>query len=233
VSQSLDNPHFTEDLWRFLAELSQNNERDWFNANKARYEQHVREPSLAFVRAMAPRLAELTPALEAIDKKVGGSLMRIYRDTRFAKDKTPYKTNVGIQFRHRAGKDVHAPGIYLHIDLDGVFLGVGVWQPASAPLKAIRERIAEDPDRWQAIVDSDLFGEGAWEQKGDALKRIPRGFDKEHPAAEELKRKSFIAVRDLDPELTESPDLCDAIARHVAEIRPYPAFICAALGLEL
>lgn len=233
MARTPQHPHFTGELWQFLVELTHNNDRTWFDAHKARYEAHVRGPALAIIRAMAPRLAEIAPALEAIDKKVGGSLMRVHRDTRFAADKTPYKTNVGIQFRHRAGKDVHAPGVYLHVDLDDVFLGVGVWRPDRAPLHAIRERIAEHPDRWRAIVEGPLFGEDRWRQGGDALKRVPRGFDKDHPLAEELKRTSFIALRDLPPELVESPALCDTLAAHIAAIRPHPAFICEALGLEL
>ncbi len=233
MADTPDSPHFTDELWRFLIELSQNNDRPWFQANKQRYEDHVRGPALALIRAMAPRLAEVTPSLQAIDKKVGGSLMRIYRDVRFSKDKSPYKTNVGIQFRHRAGKDVHAPGVYVHIDLDEVFMGVGLWQPDKEPLHAIRTRVAEQPDAWRAIIESPPFADGPWEQHGAALKRIPRGFDKDHPLAEELKRKSFIAVRPLDPALLESPALCDTIAEHITLMRPYMAFLCGAIGVEL
>lgn len=233
MASDLEHPHFTDELWRFLIELSQNNERSWFDANKQRYEDHVRGPALALIRAMAPRLADITPALRAIDKKVGGSLMRVYRDVRFSKDKTPYKTNVGIQFRHRAGKDVHAPGVYVHIDIDELFVGAGLWQPDRAPLAAIRTRIAESPDGWRAIIESPPFTEGPWAQHGDSLKRVPRGFDEDHPLAEELKRKSFIAVRPLDPALIESPELCDTLAEHVRTIRPYMAFLCEAVGVEL
>lgn len=233
MAGTADNPHFDDELWRFLIELSQHNDRDWFNANKQRYEDHVRGPALAFVRGMAPRLEQLTPALQAIDKKVGGSLMRIYRDVRFSKDKSPYKTNVGIQFRHRAGKDVHAPGVYLHIDIEEVFIGCGLWQPDKEPLHAIRTRIAEQPDAWRGIIESAPFTDDGWAQHGASLKRIPRGFDKAHPLAEELKRKSFIAVRPLEPELLESSALCDTIAEHVRTIRPYMAFLCGAIGVEL
>jgi len=233
MADTPDTAHFTDELWRFLIELSQNNDRDWFTANKARYETHVRGPALSIIRAMAPRLAEIAPSLDAIDKKVGGSLMRIYRDVRFSKDKSPYKTNVGLQFRHRAGKDVHAPGVYVHVDIEEVFMGVGLWQPDREPLSAIRQRIADKPEAWQAIIESAPFTDGPWEQHGARLKRIPRGFDKAHPMAEELKRKSFIAVRPLDPELLESPALCDTIADHILTLRPYMAFLCDAIGVEI
>ncbi|MCB9529073.1 MAG: DUF2461 domain-containing protein [Myxococcales bacterium] len=226
-------PIFTEELWRFLAELSAHNDREWFNANKKRYEKHVREPALRFVREMAPRLAELTPALVADDRRAGGSLMRIHRDTRFSPDKTPYKTNVGIQFRHRVGKDVHAPGLYLHLDLDGAFVGVGVYRPEPAALQKIREAIAERPDDWRAIIDSPPIAQGRWRQHDEALKRPPKGFSPDHPLIDEIKRKSYIVVTDLDPELIEDPALCDTIAAQLAAVRAYPAFICRALGLEL
>ena len=94
---------FTSDLIGFLEDLRFHNEREWFKANSDRYERHVREPALDFIAAMAPRLEKISPHLTAVPKKVGGSLMRIHRDVRFSKDKTPYKTNLGIQFRHSAG----------------------------------------------------------------------------------------------------------------------------------
>ncbi len=108
----------------FLKMLVKNNSREWFHENKANYELVIREPALDFIKAMAPELEKISPHFRALPKKVGGSLMRVYRDTRFAKDKTPYKTNIGIQFRHELGKDVHAPGFYLHIEEGGVSL---VW----------------------------------------------------------------------------------------------------------
>ena len=113
---------FGADTRRFLAELEGNNNRDWFQANKHRYDEFVLEPSLEFIAAMGPLLEEISPHFLAIPKRVGGSLMRVYRDTRFGHDKRPYKTNIGIQFRHEMGKDVHAPGYYLHIETASCFL---------------------------------------------------------------------------------------------------------------
>ena len=120
---------FTNKTFKFLRDIEKNNNRDWFEANKHHYEEYIREPSLAYIEAMAPYLKKISPHFIASPKKVGGSLMRIYRDVRFGKDKTPYKTNIGIQFRHSAGKDVHAPGFYLHIENNEVFVGAGIWRP--------------------------------------------------------------------------------------------------------
>ena len=107
---------FTPATVKFLAELSDNNNRDWFNENKTRYEEEVLDVALRFIQSMQDPLADFAPHFTAIPKRMGGSLMRVYRDTRFSKDKTPYKTNIGIQFRHVLGKDVHAPGFYVHIE---------------------------------------------------------------------------------------------------------------------
>ena len=103
-------------LFDFLRALRANNERPWFEANKARYREEVRDPMLDFIAAFAGPLAEISPHFRADPRPNGGSLFRIYRDTRFSKDKTPYKTNVGAHFRHAAGRDAHAPGFYLHLE---------------------------------------------------------------------------------------------------------------------
>src|SRR5262245_19810153 len=107
----------------FLSELKSRNDKAWFDKNKERYESDVREPARAFVRAMAPKLARFSSEFIADDSRVGGSIMRIHKDVRFSKDKSPYKTNLGIQFRHRTGKDIHAPGLYVHVDPAFSFLG--------------------------------------------------------------------------------------------------------------
>jgi uncharacterized protein (TIGR02453 family) len=108
----------TQSTFKFLDELAANNNRTWFEANKPRYESLVREPALEFISAMGPALEKFAPHSRADPRKVGGSLMRVFRDTRFSRDKTPYKTNIGIQFRHELGKDVHAPGFYVHLAAD-------------------------------------------------------------------------------------------------------------------
>ena len=183
------------DMFAFLSDLERNNRREWFQANKQRYEQSVKDPALGFIADFAPRLAKISPHFKADPKPVGGSLFRIYRDTRFSKDKTPYKTNVGIHFRHRAGKDVHAPGFYLHLACDEVFLGAGLWHPESSGLAAIRQRIDGEPDAWLAAKGA-VTGEG-WSLGGDSLKRAPRGYPKDHPLLEDLRRKDHIASVDL------------------------------------
>ena len=106
----MNEPSFGPELFSFLEDLAANNDREWFAANKRRYEEHLLEPALAFIEDFAPRLEQISPHFRADPRPNGGSLFRIYRDTRFSKDKTPYKTNVGIHFRHERAKDAHAPG---------------------------------------------------------------------------------------------------------------------------
>ena len=139
---------------------------------------HVREPALEFIREMAPRLATLSPYFQADDRKVGGSLMRVYRDIRFTRDKTPYKTNVGIQFRHVIGRDVHAPGFYFHIEPGQSFLGAGVWRPDSMALYRIRSKIDEEQGRWKELIHTEIFSR-TYRQGGESLKTTPKGFPKD------------------------------------------------------
>ena len=220
---------FTPGLFQFLAELEANNERDWFKANQARYEAEVREPARAFVRAMAPRLETFSPHFVASDKKVGGSLMRIHRDVRFSKDKSPYKTNVGIHFRHEVGKDVHCPGLYVHLDTDNIFLGVGMWHPDKDGLAAIRGAIDEDPDGWLAVRDDPAF-RAVWNLTGDSLKRPPKGYDKTHPMLEDLKRKDHIAGCDLTLDDIVGPGSVDAVFDRLAVARPYAEWLTRVIG---
>lgn len=211
---------------RFLFQLSMNNDRAWFKANEANYESAVREPVRAFIRDMAAPLAAVSSHLVADDRKVGGSMMRIQRDVRFSNDKSPYKTNVGIQFRHTVGKDIHAPGVYVHIGPDEVFLGVGMWMPEAEPLRALREAVRDRLPAWQkALAAAERAG---FTQHRDALTRVPKGFDKADPAAEELKRRSFIATFRLDDvEVLEPKE----IGAKVKQVSDYMAFLCAAVGL--
>ncbi|MDH5215569.1 MAG: TIGR02453 family protein, partial [Gammaproteobacteria bacterium] len=132
---------FKPETLEFLRELAANNNREWFAENKKRYEEQVLDVALNFIQSMHDPLRKIAPHFTAVPKRVGGSLMRVYRDTRFSKDKIPYKTNIGIQFRHGKAKDVHAPGFYLHIHPDEVFLGAGIWRPESSALAALRDRI--------------------------------------------------------------------------------------------
>ncbi len=223
--------HLRPELLQFLKQLKKNNNREWFQKNKDRYEHHVREPLLKFIEAFGPRLHKISPQFVANPSKVGGSLFRIHRDTRFARDKSPYKTHVGVQFRHERAKDVHAPGFYLHIEPEGVFVGVGLWHPDADTLGLIRETIVDDPAAWKRAKSGKAFKEH-FDLAGDSLKRAPKGYAPDHPLIEDLRRKDFIAVSEWETSWITSPDFLDRFTKQCQVARPFMAYLTKACGLK-
>lgn len=211
----------------FLKELSQNNNKDWFNENRQRYEDEVRTPAFNYIEAMDHHIASISPHFTVSAKKVGGSLMRVHKDIRFSKDKTPYKTNIGINFRHARGKDVHAPGFYLHIEPGDVFLGAGIWRPESSTLKNVRTLIDEYPKEWKKL-SSKITAKDEFEFGGESLKRPPRGFQEEHPLIDVLKRKDFIAIHQMKASSVYAKDFEKQTARLFKKAAPLIKFICEA-----
>lgn len=221
---------FPKQTLTFLRDLAKNNDREWFAANRERYEEFFLAPSLAFIEAMRQPLAKVSPLFEAVPKKSGGSLMRIFRDVRFSKDKSPYKTNIGIHFRHAAGSDVHAPGFYLHIEPQECFLGAGVWRPAGDALKAIRESIDSRPSDWKKARDHKTF-RSRFALAGEALKRPPRGFDADHPHIDDLRRKDFIGIAPLEATAITSPTFVKDTIAAFKTAAPLTRFLCEAVGV--
>ncbi len=227
---AVSGPHFSPALYSFLDELAENNNRDWFQANKRRYEQQLKEPALAFIRDFEEPLRAVSPHFQAIPKASGGSLFRIYRDTRFSKDKTPYKTHTGIHFRHELAKDAHAPGFYLHLAPGDVMGGFGIWMPPSPVLNKIRDAIVAQPERFTEIrAQLELASMPCHE--GESLKRVPRGYPKDHPLAEDLKRKSHAVSYAFDEEQSVQADFMDRFAAACQRAAPFVSFVCEAVGV--
>lgn len=222
---------FSKTTFSFLDELAANNNREWFEDNKPRYEALVREPALDFIEAMEPGLKKFAPNFRAEPRKVGGSLMRVFRDTRFSRDKTPYKTNIGIQFRHALGKDIHAPGFYVHIAPDECFFGVGCWHPEADALGKMRDFIAKNPEQWFAARNNKKFT-AQWELWGDTLTRPPRGYAADHPAIADLKRKDFVAIASLSAREVADAGLVKLAGKRFAETAPFMKFLCKALDVQ-
>lgn len=221
------NWYFTPATFRFLEELAQNNSKPWFEENKARYEKDLKAPALRFIEDFADRLARISPHFRAGRR----SLFRIYRDTRFSRDKSPYKTHAGIQFRHEArASDVHAPGFYLHIQPGHCGTGCGIWHPDSKALLRIREAIVEDPASWKRARNAESFRQ-RFELSGDALKTAPRGFDKDHPLIEDLRRKDFIGWTHLSRSVVTAPGFLDEFAAICRAGAPLQRWLCGALGV--
>jgi len=223
--------HFSPRLFKFLRELKRNNRRDWFEANKQRYLDDVRDPMLRFIADFALYLAQISDHFVADPRPSGGSLFRIYRDTRFAKDKTPYKTNVGAQFRHDAGADAHAPGFYLHLEPGGGFGGGGIWHPEGPVLERIRQAIVANPERWQRATRSKSFTR-VCELDGESLKRPPRGFDPDHPLIEQLKLKDFFGTASFTEQQMCQPDFIERFAAACRACGPLVHFVADAIGIR-
>jgi uncharacterized protein (TIGR02453 family) len=221
---------FDQATLKFLRELARHNDREWFAAHKHRYDDHVVAPALKFIEEFAAPLARISRHFVAVPKRTGGSLMRVYRDTRFARDKTPYKTNIGIQFRHERGTDVHAPGFYVHIEPGGCFLGAGIWRPEPSALAAIRLEIVEHPELWRRSLDRREFRR-RFELGGERLARVPRGFAADAPHADDLRRKDFIAACDLTDAQISAADFSREVAEHFTAAAPLMKFLCGALDL--
>ncbi len=215
---------FSPGLFRFLRELAKNNSRDWFGANRERYETALREPCLRFVSDLGPLLRGISRQLVADPRPSGGSLFRIYRDTRFSRDKSPYKTHAGMYFPVRGGKDVHTPGFYLHLEPGSCFAAAGLWHPDAAALAKVREAIVSRPGPWKTARSGLSLG-------GDSLRRPPRGYDANHPFIEDLRRKDFItSVPFSDKEVTSPRFLSDFVAT-CRKMSPVPRFLASALDL--
>ena len=227
----MPQPHFGPELFDFLRDLRENNDRDWFKANKARYEHDVKEPLLGFISDFGPRIAKVSPHIRADPRPTGGSLFRIYRDVRFSKNKAPYKVHAAAQFRHKGGKDVHAPGFYLHLEPGQVFAGGGIWHPDPPTLKKIREAVAERPEEWKKAISGAAFRRDC-RLEGESLKRPPKGFDADHPMIDDLKRKDFIAVEHFDEAAAVDGDFLKRFVAFCRKTAPLMAFLTSAVGVE-
>ncbi|MBZ0269773.1 DUF2461 domain-containing protein [bacterium] len=223
--------HFGPGLFRFLKDLAANNDRAWFAENKPRYEEEVKEPLLAFIADVAGPLGKISPHFRADPRPVGGSMFRIHRDTRFSKDKRPYKTQASAQFRHAAGKDAHTPCYYLHLEPGSIFVGAGIWHPDATNAGRIRQAILDDPKGWKRVTGAKRFRE-TMQLQGDSLKRPPRGVDKDHPLLDDLKRKDFIAVATLTRKDVLSPGFLKEFTGICRTAAPFVRFVSEGMGLE-
>lgn len=218
---------FPADTLAFLEDLEDNNNRPWFAENRERYEASFLEPALQFITAIARPLDKAAPCLVASPKKSGGSLLRIYKDTRFSRDKTPYKTNMGIQLRHMAGKDIHAPSVYFHISAEECFLAAGMWRPPSDVVKRIRSYIDADHKRWMKVVRGKKLND-TFEFHDDRLKTTPRGVAKDHPMIDELRQKSFLVKTPISKRELQSSGLVAQVIKLIRITRPLMIALCEA-----
>ena len=197
-------PGFPAETLPFLRDLKANNKREWFQPRKPIYEEKVKAPLVELVLALGEELRDFgTDLVTAPDK----AIYRIYRDVRFSKDKSPYKTHVAAVFSAR-GLEKHAgAGLYFHVSPDELLVGGGIYRPGSRELLAIRQRIAAGHEALRAICKEGMFRHFFGQITGERLKRTPKGFAPDHPAADLLVYKQFLAAGHLDPAIAETPKL--------------------------
>lgn len=218
------------ELFDFLTELKENNNRPWFQENKDRYENFLKGPLLAFIKAFAERLPAISPYYMAVPKITGGSLFRIYRDVRFSEDKRPYKTWAGMHFRHERARDVHSPGYYIHLEPGNNFISCGVWKPDRESLGRIRRVLLEHPQRWFDVIQEGGFS-SVYQLAGESLKRAPRGIDPDHPLIEDLKRTDFLASFQINEQIATRADFLDYYVHVCQAAAPFMRFLTESLGL--
>lgn len=218
--------HFTPAFFTFLRSLKRHNDREWFAAHRDRYVADVETPMLRFITDAGERLLSISRAFVADPRRSGGSMHRIYRDTRFSHDKSPFKTCVAVHFRHRsAGKEQAAPGFYLHLGPGERFAGGGIYHPEMPTLTRIRQHIVSAPRTWAAVLKSGI------EIEGDTLTRAPAGFDPAHRFVADLKRKDFYAGEEFTERQVTSPDFLDRFVESCRDVAPLMKFLTEALGL--
>lgn len=236
--------HFTPASFRFLADLKQHNNKAWFEKNKARYEEDLKQPCLRFIADLAEPLQKISAHYVANPKPIGGSLFRIYRDTRFSKDKTPYKSHAGMSFYHQATKAtarasgantdagrLDAPVFYLHLEPGACFIGGGLWHPQPDTVKRVRNYMVNNPASWKKVTRGPAFRK-VYELEGESLSRPPQGYDPAHELMSDLKRKDFVCTAELTQAQLCAPEAMKTVLKHFALAAPMLDWLCGALDLD-
>ncbi|PJJ98126.1 TIGR02453 family protein [Lysobacteraceae bacterium NML75-0749] len=225
-------PYFTQQSLAFLHKLAANNRREWFQAHKDDYQRHVREPFQQLLADLIVPLAAISPHFRADPKPVGGSLFRIYRDTRYASDKSPYKPWQGAQLFHERRRQVTAPAFYLHLEPGESFIGAGLWHPPTEVQRHIRQFIFENPESWARAAHAPTLRENFQSYSDDMLKRPPAGFPADFRFIDDLRQRSFVLSRALDDAQMTSADLLETVVHNLEQLAPFVDYLCAALDLE-
>ena len=220
--------YFTHDLFKFLSELRAHNNREWFLQNKERYEQQARDPLLRFITDLGPGLRKVNSHIVADPRPTGGSMMRIYRDIRFSKDKSPYKTSVAAHFWHEKGREGATPAYYMHLEPGGSLIGAGIWRPEPGALKKIRNAIVNDPKRWKQVTSAGELG--YCKMSGESLQRPPRGYDPNHPLIDDIKRKDFTLGRSFTDQEVVRTDFMETAVDTFRRLAPFVEFVSRAIG---
>jgi uncharacterized protein (TIGR02453 family) len=221
------HPRFTAKTLSFLRALKRNNRREWFTPRKADYEEHVRAPMVAVVEQLARDFRRFAPELEASPKT---SIFRIYRDTRFSGDKSPYKTQVAAAFRNRKLPRGESAGLYVEVTPGWVWMGGGYYAPETAQLVRIRQHVSDTYPAIDRIARAPAFTRAFGVLEGERLTRVPRGFSKDDPAAEYLKYRSFLAGREFPAAFATSPKFYPTLVATFKALMPLVRFLTEPLA---
>lgn len=224
--------YFSDASFKFLRGLARNNDREWFHAHKPDYDAQVREPFQRLLTDLQPVLKGISEHYRSEPKGIGGSLFRIQRDTRFANDKTPYKSWQGARLFHERGRQIEAPSFYVHLQPGNCFIGSGLWHPQPDTLRRVRHFILDNPGSWKAAAHEGKFRRRFDLDDSETLTRMPRGFPDDFEFADDLKRKNFVALRAIDDDVMTGPRLLKTLETDLAGLSPFTDYLCAALDLE-
>jgi uncharacterized protein (TIGR02453 family) len=219
--------YFTPRFFSFLRSLKRHNDRTWFADNRQRYLADVEAPMLQFISDFGARLRRISRAYVADPRRSGGSMFRIYRDTRFSPDKAPFKTWAAARFAHELRKKTESvPGFYLHLGPEERIGGGGVYHIDRPALTRIRRHMVDEPARWAAVLRTGLVIEG------DTLTRPPAGFDPAHRFIEDLKRKDLYTMTEFTERQAVAADFLDRYTDACERAAPLLEFLTKALGLR-
>ena len=214
---------FTSETFQFFADITENNNKEWFTANKKRYQEHVQQPAQLFIESLGERLKTLSDGIRYSTALNGsGSMLRIYRDVRFSKDKTPYKTNLGISWWEGHGKKMQSPGYFFHLDKDGAWIAGGLYMFPKDVVDPYRRAVLNDffgPRLEDIIAESEASGYPIYSHQ--QYKKVPRGYDADHPRAELLKHKGLIVdSKPIPKDVLMTPQIVETAFEHCKHIYP-------------
>jgi uncharacterized protein (TIGR02453 family) len=215
-------PGFPPEALPFLRDLKLHNSREWFQTRKHIYEEKVRGPMLELVAVLGDAIAGFAPEMVTEPKK---AVYRLYRDVRFSADKSPYKTHIAAVFSPRGLEKHSGAGMYFHISGDEVLVGGGIYAPGPAELLAVRRHVASHAKELDKILRQREFRKLFKEMTGERLKRVPKGFPQDHPAADLLVYKQFLAGTLIQPDIVTSPQLFRELLKHFRAVAPLLQFL--------
>ena len=214
---------FSPKVLRFFGDLEKNNQRDWFNARKEFFESEVRGPMLELVRLMSVEFARM--AVDYVPQKPESIVYRIYRDTRFAKDKTPYKTHIGAYFQHHRVAKNRGAGFYFEVSHEGLAIGGGMYMPGPDELLAVRRTLAAKSEQFSTLCADRALVKALGQMEGERLARVPKGFDVQSPAADLLRHKQFYYWKVLDAKVACTPRIQAEVMNRFKPLLPVVAFL--------